>query len=270
MISKSRIIQFTAALMLGSISLNGQAQTQTQVQTHAQTPQCNKTVYLTFDTGNMSVAQAVADILSRQHVKATFFLANEKTSRGDYSLDDSWKPYWQELARQGHHFGSHTYDHTYFVKDGPSGEVFEKPQFGPKAGMTILYNEAAFCREIRRSDDRFKELTNQSMQKIWRAPGGKVSPRLIKMGNQCGYQHIAWAPAGFLGDELDSAKFPNSVLLEKASRDIQNGDITMAHLGIWSRKDPWAPAALEQLIINLKNRGFCFATLPKADAAQAQ
>lgn len=112
MISKSRIIQFTAALMLGCISLNGQAQTQTQVQTHTQTPQCNKTVYLTFDTGNMSVAQAVADILSRQHVKATFFLANEKTSRGDYSLDDSWKPYWQELARQGHHFGSHTYDHT--------------------------------------------------------------------------------------------------------------------------------------------------------------
>jgi peptidoglycan/xylan/chitin deacetylase (PgdA/CDA1 family) len=37
----------------------------------------------------------------------------------------------------------------------------------------------------------------------------------------------------------------------------------MAHLGIWSRKDPWAPAVLEQLIINLKGRGFCFATLPK-------
>jgi len=127
--------------MLGCISLNGQAQTQTQVQTHTQTPQCNKTVYLTFDTGNMSVAQAVADILSRQHVKATFFLANEKTSRGDYSLDDSWKPYWQELARQGHHFGSHTYDHTYFVKDGPSGEVFEKPQFGPKAAYQSIYAE---------------------------------------------------------------------------------------------------------------------------------
>ena len=35
---------------------------------------------------------------------------------------------------------------------------------------------------------------------------------------------------------------------EKASREIKDGDIAMAHLGIWSRKDPWAPAVLEQLI----------------------
>jgi hypothetical protein len=35
----------------------------------------------------------------------------------------------------------------------------------------------------------------------------------------------------------------------------------MAHLGIWSRKDPWAPANLEPLIAGLKERGFCFDTL---------
>jgi peptidoglycan/xylan/chitin deacetylase (PgdA/CDA1 family) len=85
------------------------------------------------------------------------------------------------------------------------------------------------------------------------------------MGVQCGYQHIGWSPAGFLGDELDSKAHPNSVLLEQASRKIQDGDVAMAHLGIWSRKDPWAPAVLEPLIINLKKRGFCFATLPKLD-----
>jgi peptidoglycan/xylan/chitin deacetylase (PgdA/CDA1 family) len=55
------------------------------------------------------------------------------------------------------------------------------------------------------------------------------------------------------------------MLLDKASSQLQDGDIAMAHLGIWSRKDPWAPAVLEQLIINLKGRGFCFATLPKQD-----
>lgn len=229
----------------------------------AQEPTCKKTVYLSFDTGNMSVAQTVADILNRQHVKATFFLANEKTSRGDFSLDDSWKTYWQDRLREGHHFGSHTYDHVYFVKDGPPGSVFEKPQFGPKAGMTILYNEAALCREIRRVDDRFKELTGSFIQKIWRAPGGKTSPRLIRMGDSCGYQHIAWHAAGFLGDELSSKTHPNAVLFEKASTQLQDGDIAMAHLGIWSRKDPWAPAVLEQLIVHLKNRGFCFGTLPK-------
>jgi len=55
------------------------------------------------------------------------------------------------------------------------------------------------------------------------------------------------------------------VLLERASREIKYGDITMAHLGIWSRQDPWAPAVLEQLIINLKGRGFCFGLLPQPD-----
>jgi peptidoglycan/xylan/chitin deacetylase (PgdA/CDA1 family) len=35
----------------------------------------------------------------------------------------------------------------------------------------------------------------------------------------------------------------------------------VAHLGIWSRKDAWAPAVLEPLIQGLKQKGFCFATL---------
>jgi peptidoglycan/xylan/chitin deacetylase (PgdA/CDA1 family) len=60
---------------------------------------------------------------------------------------------------------------------------------------------------------------------------------------------------------LPSEKFSNEMLLKKALRDIRGGDILMAHLGIWSRKDPWAPANLEPLIVGLKERGFCFETL---------
>jgi peptidoglycan/xylan/chitin deacetylase (PgdA/CDA1 family) len=50
-------------------------------------------------------------------------------------------------------------------------------------------------------------------------------------------------------------------LLEKALRDLRGGDIFMAHMGIWSRKDPWAPANLDPLIAGLQQKGFCFATL---------
>ena len=35
----------------------------------------------------------------------------------------------------------------------------------------------------------------------------------------------------------------------------------MAHLGIWSRQDPWAPAVLEPLVQGLQQKGFCFRTL---------
>ena len=72
---------------------------------------------------------------------------------------------------------------------------------------------------------------------------------------------MGWAPAGFLGDELPSEKASNAALLKKALRDIRPGDILLAHLGIWSRKDPWAPAVLEPLIAGLKEKGFCFQTL---------
>jgi peptidoglycan/xylan/chitin deacetylase (PgdA/CDA1 family) len=64
-----------------------------------------------------------------------------------------------------------------------------------------------------------------------------------------------------LGDELPSASFSNWALLAKALGDIRTGDILLAHLGIWSRQDPWAPAVLEPLIVGLKAKGFCFQTL---------
>lgn len=222
---------------------------------------CQKTIYLTFDTGNMSVAHYVADTLSKHEVKATFFLANEKTHRNDMSLDDSWQSFWQNLQAKGHAFGSHTMHHTYFQKDGNGNEVFVKPQFGPRAGKVYAADQAAMCQEVSAVDKRFQELTGTPLQKIWRAPGGKTSPRLIQMGNACGYRHVGWSSRGFLGDELSSAQFSNAALLKKALEQLKDGDVAMAHLGIWSRQDPWALGVLEPLIEGLKVRGFCFATI---------
>ena len=96
---------------------------------------------------------------------------------------------------------------------------------------------------------------------MFRAPGGKTSPKLLAAARACGYQHVGWAPAGFLGDELPSERASNQLLLDQALRTIRPGDVLVAHLGIWSRKDPWAPAVLEPLIAGLKEKGFCFATL---------
>lgn len=227
----------------------------------AHSKNCDKTIYLTFDTGNMAVAEYVADTLKKHDVKATFFLANEKAKRGGYSLDDSWKSFWQNLVKQGHVFGSHTYDHTYFQGDTGKNFVNVKSQFGANAGKLRRLTSQEYCEEIKASDTRFKEITGQPLSKIWRAPGGKVSPRLIAMGQSCGYSHIAWEKAGFMGDELPSETYPNALLLKQALDNLQDGDITMAHLGIWSRKDPWAPEVLEPLIVGLKQKGFCFGTI---------
>ena len=97
-------------------------------------------------------------------------------------------------------------------------------------------------------------------RKLLRA-GGKTSPKLLAAAEGCGFKHVGWAPAGFLGDELPSGQYPNDALLKKALQDIRPGDILMAHLGIWSRQDPWAPAVLAPLVDGLQARGFCFKTL---------
>ena len=219
---------------------------------------CDKPIYLTFDTGNMSVAEHVATTLRKHQVQATFFLANEKTYRGDYAMDDFWLPFWRTLATEGHSFGSHTFDHTYFVKNISNGHVQVKSQFGAQAGRLRSLNQPELCQDIRRVDERFMVMTGKHLDPIWRAPGGKTSIELIRMSNQCGWTHVGWSAHGFLGDELPSDRFPNSILLERALKELRPGDIAMAHLGIWSRKDPWAQAVLEPLIVGLKRQGYCF------------
>jgi peptidoglycan/xylan/chitin deacetylase (PgdA/CDA1 family) len=223
--------------------------------------ECNKPVYLTFDTGHMAVAPLVADVLQRQGVKVTFFLANERTRTGGSSLDDTWAPWWRARAAEGHAFGSHTWDHGVWLADTPGGGVRVKPTQGPQAGKPQVLSAAGYCAELDRPAARFKAITGQAMSAIFRTPGGKTSPALLKAAAACGYTHVGWAPAGFLGDELPSDKFPNQALLDKALKTIRAGDVLVAHLGIWSRQDVWAPAVLEPLITGLKAQGLCFATL---------
>lgn len=229
---------------------------------------CDKPVYLTFDTGHMGVAPLVAEVLARHHVLATFFLANERTLTDGSSLDEHWAPWWRARAAEGHVFGSHTYDHVYWRADLPGGGFRMQPSAGPDAGRRSSWTAQQYCAELRRPAARFKEMTGHSMLPLFRAPGGKTSPALLQAAQDCGFAHVGWAPAGFLGDELSSDKYPNPQLLQRALRDIRPGDILLAHLGIWSRQDPWAPAVLEPLIEGLQNKGYCFATLAAHPAYQ--
>jgi peptidoglycan/xylan/chitin deacetylase (PgdA/CDA1 family) len=132
---------------------------------------------------------------------------------------------------------------------------------GPHKGQVQTWDAAQYCQELQRANTRLQQLTGQKPLALFRAPGGKTSPSLLAAAKQCGFAHVGWADAGFLGDELPSDKYPNALLLKKALKNIRAGDILMAHLGIWSRQDAWAPAVLEPLLEGLKAQGFCFLTL---------
>lgn len=225
---------------------------------------CQQPVYLTFDTGHMGVAPLVAQVLKRQDVRVTFFAAHEKTQQGDGSMGAHWAPWWRERAQEGHAFASHTWDHAYWRADlgTPEQPRFRiRPSSGEQAGQTLEWTPTQYCDNLQRAARRLQAMTGEVPLPLFRAPGGKTSPALLSAAKSCGWTHVGWSPAGFLGDELSSDAYPNAALLQKSLKTIRAGDILMAHLGIWSRQDPWAPAVLEPLIVGLKAKGLCFATL---------
>lgn len=224
-----------------------------------------KPVFLSFDTGHMGVAPLIAATLKKFDARATFFLANEPSLTGGSSLDEHWAPWWRERAAEGHDFGSHTWDHDIWLEDLPPVNGEPRFKFRTVAGeqeprIRELTGEQ-YCASLRKVGTRFAEMTGRPLGPIFRAPAGKASKALLAVAQSCGFQHVGWSAAGFLGDELSSERYPNALLLERALRNIRPGDILVAHLGIWSRQEPWAPAVLEPLMQGLKDRGMCFAPL---------
>ena len=138
---------------------------------------CTGTLYLTLDTNDMSQAENIARILDKYQVKATFFIANKKTIHGDYTLDPYWGPYWRARVAEGHAFGTHTWDHWYFRGDLPGGKVKYM-----RGGQTRVLDQQQVCKELRKVDTRFRELTGRGLDPLWRAPGGHCAPCALLKG----------------------------------------------------------------------------------------
>ena len=253
---KKRLPQiFLGALLFNPFSL--------AVAVDSQKPplQCQKPIYLTLDTGHMGMAPLIADVLRKHQVPVTFFGAHEKTQEGDGSLGQHWSAWWKARGSEGHDFASHTYDHAYWRSDIDARTFKIRPSSGEQKDQNLIWSAENYCANLKKASQRLEAMTGRTSLPLFRAPGGKTSPALLKAASQCGYTHVGWSPAGFLGDELSSQTHSNAALLKTALKSIKTGDILMAHLGIWSRQDPWAPAVLEPLIVGLKDKGFCFASL---------
>lgn len=216
--------------------------------------ECKGTVFLTFDTGNMEQAEFIARTLKERNIRATFFLANTPTRRGDHALDKTWRDYWRARVSEGHVFGNHTWSHHYARKDIPDGRL----QASDRNGKQVILDNKQYCNELARVEKQFQQLTGKTINAIWRAPGGRTTQQSLRWASDCGYPlHVGWDPAGYIGDDLPSDRYSNEALLNKALKNIKGGDIILMHLGIWSRKTPLAPV-LPQLIDGLQQRGFCF------------
>ncbi|WP_260987361.1 polysaccharide deacetylase family protein [Roseomonas gilardii] len=223
-------------------------------------PNCRGTVYLTIDTGWSREAEQIAAILRRHAVRATLFVADEPTFRGDRTLDDSWAAFWRARAAEGHVFGSHTWRHWIFTGDPGPGKVRYSSRRPGEAGEVL--DGPALCAELRRPVEKLRQMVPEAViLPLWRAPAGRTTPNAVAMAQACGLRHQGWSANGFLGDELDSTRFPNATLLSRDLAAVRDGEVMLMHWGVRSREEPFA-GVLEALVTGLKERGFCFATLP--------
>jgi peptidoglycan/xylan/chitin deacetylase (PgdA/CDA1 family) len=222
-------------------------------------PACRGTIYLTIDTGWGREAEAIAGILRRHGVRATLFLADEPSFRGDTTLSDGWAPFWRARAAEGHAFASHTRRHWYFRGDPAPGQVRYAPRQGP--GAEVL-DGPGLCAELQWPITRLRAMAPEALVlPLWRAPGGFTTPNALALAAACGLRHQGWTPAGFWGDELDSARHPNASLARRAIARTGPGDVVVLHWGVRSRQEPFA-GVLDQVISGLLAKGLCFAPLP--------
>ena len=225
---------------------------------------CRGPVYLTIDTGWGREAEQIAGVLRRHHVRATLFLANEPTFRGDSSLSEGWAPFWRARAAEGHAFASHTWRHWYFTRDLGDGRVVFRSR--RNEGEEVL-DRAALCAELARPIEALRSVAPEArVLPLWRAPGGIVTPNAVRLAAACGLKHQGWTRNGFLGDELDSATHPNAALLRRNLDRIGPGEVLVMHWGVRSRREPFG-AIMEELVTGLLARGFCFEILPEEGRA---
>jgi len=218
---------------------------------------CSNPVYLTFDTGNMKTAEEIANTLKQKNVRATFFLANNKTFKGTKALSPAWQKFWKTRVSEGHGFGNHTWSH-YFVRQDINKSTLKAYGWN---GKPVKLNERAFCAELKKVQSAFYKLTGYKLDKIWRAPAGRTTQNSIRWAAGCGYPiHVGWSKAGYIRDDISSERLSNRQLLKHASKHIKKGDIVLMHLGVWDRKEQ-AASILPALIDNLRKRRLCFMPL---------
>lgn len=216
------------------------------------------TLYLTIDTGWMSEATLIADTLAQHRIRATLFLADERTFRGDTCLADAWGDFWRARVSEGHAFGSHTMRHWYFRGD-PTPDRVTFQSYDRRQTTTLT--QAEMCAELRAPEARLRAMTGRGFDPVWRAPGGRLTPNARRFGEACGFRHVGWSDAGFLGDELPSDRYSNALLLRRALANMRDGDVLVLHWGIRSRVEKFA-LVLAPLLDGLLQKGFRFETLP--------
>jgi peptidoglycan/xylan/chitin deacetylase (PgdA/CDA1 family) len=183
-------------------------------------------IALTFDDGPWYDTTQFLDVLERAHVVATFFQIGDQISEdARHGLD-------RRMLKDGDMIGDHTWNY--------GGDVAA----GGRGAATQIAEAAAAIRDA----------TGGFMPCLFRAPGGIVTPALLRTARLLGFTTIQWDI-----DPRDWAAPGTSEIYDNVVRNAHDGAIVIQHDGGGNRSETLA--ALPREIQTLRNEGYRFVTV---------
>lgn len=123
-------------------------------------------VYLTFDCGyENGHLPMILDALLEKQIPALFFITGH--------FMESEPDLLRRMVDEGHLVGNHTYDHP---------------------NLTTV-SKSEFFQEINRAEEKFFEITGQTMAKYLRPPEGRFNQEMLDWAEEAGYYTILWSLA---------------------------------------------------------------------------
>lgn len=184
-----------------------------------------KKIYLTFDAGyeNGNI-ERILDVLKEEKVEGAFFILS--------NLIDKNPDLVKRISDEGHLVCNHTSNHK---------------------NMTKLTDEEVLA-NLKRLEDKYKDLTGKEMEKIFRFPEGRYSTRTLSLLNNNGYKTVFWSMA--YDDWDNSRQMSTDVAKNKLLSTTHAGAILLLH-----PTSSTNAAIISDLIREWKCLGYSFGSL---------
>ena len=197
-----------------------------QFQAHYIADTTESVLYLTFDAGyENGNTEAILDALKKHHAPAAFFLV------GNY-LETS-PDLVKRMMAEGHTVGNHTWHHP---------------------DMSKIADQSSFSEELSRLEQKYQEITGQTMKKYYRPPQGKYSESNLKMAKEMGYHTFFWSLAYV--DWYENKQPTHEEAFKKLLGRIHPGAIVLLHSTSKTNGE-----ILDELLTKWEEMGYRFGSL---------
>lgn len=184
-----------------------------------------KVIALTFDDGPWPrTTSEVLDILKKNEIKATFFWIGQNLQ--------TYPQIAQQVVAAGHAIGNHTWHHWYHRMDDSTAEHEIEDT------ARLIYK------------------TTGVKTSVFRPPGGLLNNGVADYAKKEKYVTVMWSV-----DSIDYRPLTSQQIINNVMRKVKPGGIVLMHDGGGNRSA--TVKALPQIIAQLKEQGYSFASVPE-------